>query len=252
MDNSIPDIYYDGNTYNPCIFSPNAPYAIFFEQTQDSLNTNTDLFKRFAENCVKQFRHMKIYTHYKGYLYDLGLDRCQMLGNITADMATIEMHHNGISIFDITVMIITHLLNTKGKCTSFDVVHELRKVHSENKVPLVMLCKSMHQLETNEPDFYCPIHMTWGNWPELLNDYRYGITYGIAKKINIWIKKSLMEQFDNDITLNERLLSLNNTIRDWSVYNECAYNNNPNNCFINPINFGFRNLSFTQQASGNS
>ena len=58
----LTDIYYDGNTYNPCIFSPNAPYAIFFEQTQDSLNTNTDLINLKQidrDECIELFEKYK-------------------------------------------------------------------------------------------------------------------------------------------------------------------------------------------------
>ena len=245
--NEIPDIYFDGNGLNPCIVSPNAPYALFFEQTKDTLNVDADLFKRFAENCVAQFRHSKVYTNYKAYLFALGLDRCQILGNITNDMAKIEMHHNGITIFDITVIIITHLLNTQNQCTTFDVFHHLRKVHTENMVPLVMLCRSMHQLEHNEEDFYIPVQMTFGNWPKLIEEYHYGITYGIAKKLNYWIKKSLREQVVEG-TLNQRLTTLNKSIREWSEYNECGFNNNRYNNVINPFNFSFGNLQCHSQS----
>ena len=48
--NDIPDIYYDGNAYNPCLVSPNAPYALFFAQTKDTLNTDAEMFKKFADN----------------------------------------------------------------------------------------------------------------------------------------------------------------------------------------------------------
>ena len=38
MNNQFPDIYMDGmKDNNPYIFSPNAPYAIFFYQTRETL-----------------------------------------------------------------------------------------------------------------------------------------------------------------------------------------------------------------------
>lgn len=246
--NEIPDIYYDGNPYNPCIVSPNAPYALFFEQTKE-IFLNADMFKKFVDNVKAQFRHMRVYSRYKAYLYEIGLDRCQILGNITADMATIEMHHNGISLADIIIMITTHLINTEGKCTSFDILHHLRMIHTRNMVPLVMLCKSMHQLEENDAEFYVPIHFTFGDWPTLLDNYKYGITYGIAKKLRIWIKKSMQEQISKDAaTINARLTMLNNSIRDWSEYNECCFNNNNYNNVINPYNFSLFINNNIQQA----
>ena len=234
--NEIPDIYYDGNTYNPCIMSPNAPYAIYFAQTRETLFQNADQFKKFVDNCKAQFRHMKVYSRYKAYLYELGLDRCQMLGNITNNMATIEMHHNGIALKDIIIMITTHILNTDGQVTSYDILHQLRYIHTNNLVPIVMLCKTMHQLEENDDNFYCPVQMTFGNWPELLERYKYGVTYGIAKKLRYWINKSLREQKDiEESNLNTRLLQISNKLKEWSEFNECGFNNNKNNNWANSL-----------------
>ena len=234
----IPDIYYDNNNFNPCISSPNAPYAIFFYQTRETLFGDADIFKRFVENAISQFRTSNFYKQYKGYLYNLGYNRCQILGNIDTEMVGtkgIEMHHNGITIFDISVMITNHLLNKYGKVSTYDITHELKKVHRENKVPLVMLCKTMHQMYHNEEEFYVPASMTFGNWFDLITEYYDGLTFGIAKKLYYWIKLSL--EHSNDDKLNSQLIELRNHILEWSEYNECGSNNNRYNCFDNGIKY---------------
>lgn len=244
MNNQIPDIYYDGNNLNPCIMSPNAPYAIYFKQTRETLR-DTDLFKRFIDNAVSNFRHSRVYTNYKSYLYQLGMNRCQMFGNITSEMATIEMHHNGLTIFDIAVIIATHLLNTMGEVTEFDIFYHLRLLHTSNEVPLVMLCKTAHQLEHNDEDFYVPVQMTFGNWIKFLNDYKYGLTYGIARKLDRWIKKSLQEQVDKG-RLNESSIMLREKIKEWSEFNECNFNNGRSGSTYNPYNnYLFNKRSFS-------
>lgn len=225
---TIPDIYYDGSLYNPCIHSPNAPYALFFGQTFETISADTEGFKSFLENAVKQFRQSPTYKMYKGYLVDMGLNRCQMLGNIDADMATLEMHHNGITVFDIAMMICYHILNEKGVVTTYDIVLELKRVHRENKVPLVMLCKTAHQLYHNEDDFFIPANMTYGFWTDLITEFRDGITYGVANKIRAWINLSL--KHSNNDNLNRQYFDLRDQILDWSVYNEYAYCNNGTNC----------------------
>jgi len=221
---NFPDIYFDNNYYNPMISSPNAPYAIMFYQTRETLNADADVFKRFLDNAISRFRHSRTYTGYKSYLIELGLDRCQMLSNITNDMATVEMHHNGLTIFDIALIITNHIITTKGKISTFDLVLELKKVHKNNMVPLVMLCKTSHQMVHHNEEFFVPASMCFGFWMNLLEEYKYGITYGIAKKLYYFIKTSI--EHNNDPTLNEKLLALNEHIRVWSDYNECAYNNN--------------------------
>ena len=230
--NDFPDIFYDNNNNNPCISSPNAPYAIFFYQTRETLFGDADIFKRFVENAIKQFRSSAFYTQYKSYLFRIGLDRCQIMGNITTEMVGpkgIEMHHNGITIFDITVMLTNHILNKKGKVCTYDLIHELKYVHRKNMVPLVMLCKTMHQMNHNEEEFFVPASMCFGNWMKLISDYYDGLTFGISKKLLYWIQISL--QHKNDDQLNIDLIQIREKILDWSGYNDCAYNNNKYNSF---------------------
>ncbi len=228
---SFPDIYVDYSDNNPCVFSPNACYAIFFFQTKDTLFADTDTFGRFLKNAITQFRHTRIYKKYKGYLYDLGLTSCQILGNIDTSMfgekgdKGIEMHHNGITIHDIALMICHHQLCITGKVSTFDIIKELRRAHIANHVPLVMLCKTMHQMVHNKDDFFVPCSMTFGFWTELLNDYRFGITYDIAKKLYFWIQIS-MEHSNNDPNLNRELLELKDNIERWSNFNEYRMGNN--------------------------
>jgi hypothetical protein len=233
--NTFPDIYYDNNNSynNPMIFSPNAPYAICFYQTIETLNSDGDTFKNFLENSITRFRHSVTYTHYKEYLYDIGLDRCQVMSNILADSKKvhIEMHHNGLTIFDVALLLTNHILMTKGKISTFDLVLELKKVHKANKVPLVMLCRTAHQMVHNNDEFFVPASMCFGFWMELITEYKFGLTYGLAKKIYYFIKTSL--EHENDPELNKSLLTLNENILKWSEYNECALNNNKINNVIN-------------------
>jgi len=215
---NIPDIYYDYNNNNPYIHSPNAEYGIVFKQTRESLFGDADTYKKFIDNCIARFRHSRTYTNYKSYLYELGLNSCQVMSNINSDMASIEMHHNGLTIFDITLIITNHLLATENCVCSFDVVIHLKRVHRANMVPLVMLSKSMHQLNHNNDDFLIPTSMTFGFWTELLKEYHYGITFGIAKKLDYWIKVSAEHSFDEN--LNRELINVRESIKKWSEYNE--------------------------------
>ena len=118
-------------------------------------------------------------------------------------------------------------------------ISELRKVHTQNKVPLVMLCTSIHQMTHHNDEFFVPISMTFGYWTELLQDYKYGITYGIAKKLKYWIQISLEHSIDEN--LNADLLKLRYEVEKWSEYNEyylnCSYDTfiSPDNSSNNPF-----------------
>lgn len=230
---NFPDIYYDNNIYNPMISSPNAPHALCFAQTRESLMGDTEIFKKFLDNAIMRFRRSVTYTGYKSHLMEHGLDRCQMMSNIIhEEMATVQMHHNGLTIFDIAIILTNHILAISGSITTYDLVLELKKVHKQNKVPLVMLSTTAHQMVHHNDEFFVPASMCFGFWTELLEDYKYGITFGIAKKLYYFIKTSM--ERSNDPGLNDELLKINDSIRGWSEYNYTAVNNNK----FNRVNTG--------------
>ena len=101
--NEFPDLQLKKDPVNPVLRSPYVPFELPFYQTKYTL-MDIDVYTNFIKNAVSRFRKSRTYTHYKGYLMNLGMDHCQLHSNIYADMATIEMHHNMLTIFDIEVI----------------------------------------------------------------------------------------------------------------------------------------------------
>ncbi len=222
----FPDIYFDfDNNQNPTLSSPNSEYSISLKQTKESL-IDIDLYKRFIENAVSQFRHSRRYKQYKSYLIDLGLNKCQYFPNITTDILGangIEMHHNFLTIFDIALMICEHILNTYGTITTFQLIHLLKEEHKENRVPIVMLSKTVHQMFHNNDEFIIPAKQCFGFWIELLYKYNKGITIDIANKVMNFLQKSLeVEKLGTNNEYVNSLLRLRDDIYNWSVYNQYA------------------------------
>lgn len=213
MNNEMPDVY-TYNTDNPTITSPNSLFELPFYQTKDTL-LDVESYKKFLDSAITRFRRSRRYTHYKGFLISLGMDRCQFHGNITSDMATIEMHHNMLTIFDIALIITEHTLNTTGKISSFDLVELLKQEHTQHHVQLVMLSLTPHQLFHNNPDFFIHPKMCFGNWYAFLVKYQYGITQDIAFKILFYLKRALDEGDSND----SDLLKIRENILNWSGLN---------------------------------
>lgn len=208
--NAFPDID-SFDISNPTLTSPNSPFNLPFAQTRESL-MDVDSYKKFLDNAISRFRHSHTYKNYKSYLINLGLDRCQMHGNITNEMATIEMHHNMITIFDIAIIITEHVLETVGYITTFDLVELLKKEHTNNRVQLVMLSLTPHQLYHNDPEFFIHPSMCFGDWCSFLEEYKYGITQDIAFKILYYLKRAIDLGESND----NGLLKIRENILDWS------------------------------------
>ena len=219
----------------PAIYFPRCEYPLTFYQTRDTL-ADMDKYKTFIDNCTHRFRKSRTYKSYKSYLMSMGLDRCQVIGNIQDGMANIEMHHNFLTIYDITILISQHILNTVGRCTTFDIVALLMQEHRNNNIPIVMLSETVHQLYHDNPDFYIPISMTFGKWWDLLIKYRYGITLDIAYKVVKYIQNC---QRNNELNTVE-FFKLSDDIKNWGEYNEYNYYNN---YCGNIVNYGYGNNS---------
>lgn len=205
----------------PTIYFPRCEYPLMFYQTRDTL-ADIDKYKNFIDNCIHRFRKSRTYKSYKSYLMSMGLDRCQVIGNIQDGMANIEMHHNFLTIYDITILISQHILNTVGRCTTFDIISLLMQEHRNNNIPIVMLSETVHQLYHDTPDFYIPLSMTFGKWWDLLIKYRYGITLDIAYKVIKYIQNC---QRNNELNSVD-FFKLSDDIKNWGEYNEYSYYNN--------------------------
>ena len=217
----IPGITVEYNMdFNPSIRSENCSWDLQFYATEESF-VDIEYYKRFLDNAISRFRTSRTYKNYKGYLMSLGMNKCQILGNIDENMADLEMHHNFLTIFDIALMITEHTIKTKGYISTFDLVMLLKQEHKENRIPLVMLTKTVHQLYHANEDFVIPAQYCFGYWQELLIKYNKGITRNIAYKCLNFIEKSMeVEQIGTNYQLANNILQLRQNIVDWSYLNE--------------------------------
>lgn len=226
METNIPEIeveYDDG--FNPYVFSPNAPYGITFYQTRESM-ADVEVYKSFLTNSISRFRHSVTYKGYKGYLMSLGLDHCQVMPNVTEENVGaqgIEMHHNFLTIFDIALLITEHVLNTRGYICTFELVHLLKQEHRANRIPIVMVSETVHEMYHNNEELIFPAQMCFGYWVDLLRIYNRGITVRIAQKIINYINRSIYDSEANQ-TIISNMMALRDEVEGWSRYNEYADN----------------------------
>lgn len=218
--NTFPDIKNINISGNPTLVTPNQEDFISLRFTLDD-SMDVDMYVKLIRNAVKIFRQSVFYKQYKAHLINLGLDRCQILGNLPVDtddkdsLVTIEMNHVIITIFDVALMICDTVLKTYGSITTFELVNLLIKEHAEHRVPLVMMCKSVHQAYHADPLFFVHPSLIFGKWWDLIYRYRIGITPEIASKVSYYCKKcSEIPQTDAN-----GLLQLASNVQEWGSYN---------------------------------
>lgn len=198
---------------NPTLTSENSEISISFKQTRDSLS-NPEKYSRFIKKIEYDFRRSRAYTNYKHHLMDLGFDRCFIQSNLTTEHCTIEMHHNILSLFDITFLICEHFLNTEGSVSTFDVIKRLKYEHRNNHIPIAMVSVTGHELNHNADGFHIHPKSTINSWVSFLDSYKNGITPEIANKLIRYLNKAISEGKSTD---NE-LLKLRDQIYNWSTY----------------------------------
>ena len=205
-------IVYDDE--NPTISSPNADFDLQFKQTKSSI-MDPEYYRNFLRNAESRFRRSKEYKIYKAGLMARGFDHCQVMGNIeSSDMVEIELHHNVLNLFDICILISQHIINTVGYITTFDLIQLLIIEHFDDRVGVTFLSTTPHQVYTSDPEGYIPPNMTYGRWWELLDRYRYGITFEIANKVKRYIAKYRNElPVSIDVRHQEQIL-------DFAYYNQ--------------------------------
>lgn len=217
--NPLPGIITYDTEVNPTIHSPSAEYDIPFYITKEYV-MDIDLYRNFIKNCVYRFRRSRYYKQYKAYLMDLGLDRSQILGNIDDTMADIEMHHAILTIFDITLMITEHLLNTVGRATSFDVIQLLIEEHHQNNIPIVMLDKTSHEMLHSDMDNFLPPNQVFGRFWNLVYKYRYGVSMEVAKKLLSYISRYYRDYPVMNVQVREDIMNFSKFNEFIGPYNE--------------------------------
>lgn len=224
MENELSTIVHQYNYYpeaiqydakNPTVKSPYAPMDLQFNMTRETLQ-DVDLFRNFLKNAESRFRASLEYKAYKAKLMAMGLDRCQMMGNITSEDADIELHHNVLGLFDICLLITLHVINTIGMINSFQLIQMLIYEHNNDNVGVTFLSSTAHQLYTVDPEGYIPPDQTFGRWWELLSRYRYGITYDLANKVIKYVRK-YQDKMPVSINIQHQEQILN-----YAIYNETS------------------------------
>lgn len=236
----VPDIKTINTNGNPTIVSPDGTW-IQLRQTRDTLG-DVDSYVKFVRSIESWFRGSKFYKQYKAHIInDIGLNRCQFLSNLPVMSeedkkapVTYEMNHVIITLFDEALIICEHLLNTVGSISTPEVVQLMEEEHRQHNIPLVVMCKTVHEAYHSDSMVYVHPNMVFGKWYDFLRKYYTGITPDIAAKIKYYIEKS-EEMYGSD---DNGLLEVVNTIEEWG---------NRNNGFID-LNCSYADPDFSQYA----
>jgi hypothetical protein len=200
---------------NPIIYDPEQIISISFAQTRDTL-IDTEIYSRFVYSCENNFKHSKFYKGYKCDVMNKGLFRDQNMASITSEMAEIELHHNFPTLKQATIMIIEHLLNTKGCVTTFEVIRALEEAHRNNWMGIIMLTKTQHEKHHADSIDFISLSQCYGDPFKFLEYYMDGMTLDISYKLLLHLK---LEVEHNGESYNPSLIKARDEILCWQINN---------------------------------
>ena len=185
---------------NPYIYDEQQGYSVYFKQTRDTL-LDTQEYISFVYNIDNKFKRSAFYKDFKSSLMDKGFYRDQMHASITSDMTNIEMHHNGLTLKFMTIMIIEHLLNVNGCVNTFEVIRALEEAHRNHEIAVVMLSETEHQKFHSDPCAFISFKMCVGDPFAFIDRYIDGMTQDIAFALLLHLKQE--EQYNGSYSPNE-------------------------------------------------
>lgn len=176
----------------------------------------------FIKNVEKMVRGSLEYRKYIGFLKtNLNLTKCRFLENVDVSKLKkthIEMHHYPFTLYDI-VEIVTDKVDAEGGILNELVVaEEVMKLHFENKIGLVPLTITVHQL-VHEGQLFVPSTFVHGEYKKFMKEYDEYIidlhrNYVQSIETNT---RRMMEgtlKFNTDI-LNGKTIEINDAQRDY-------------------------------------
>lgn len=212
--NNAPNIIYKKPVKNPTIDAESSPYELPFYKDAEYLS-NLDNFVGFIKAVERLVRTDNSYKRYISYIRnDIGLNFCQVLSNIKVEdpnaNTKLEMHHGPIlTLFDYATILTDWSLAHEKKITSFSIANRLLDEHFQNRVQVVMLSETVHQL-FHDGKIFLNIKHAFGDLNAFLNKYRDGVSDEHIAKINAYLDTcSKYDSFDR------HTLDLHDTVKSW-------------------------------------
>lgn len=129
-------------------------------------------FVRFIKKVELLVRRNPDYQDYVTVLRDeMGLDTCAYLGKVDVNKAEIHLHHCISNLYTICVTVCNRLMKTGKQVTSFILADEVVRLHLNDKIALVPLTATMHEL-AHAGKIKIPKSVIYGNYMEYYEEHK--------------------------------------------------------------------------------
>lgn len=152
-----------------------------------NIQSNKDRNK-FIDRVEKIIRSSLEYRDYVSFLKEnIGLDSCIFFQKVSQSTKrshiSLEMHHEPLTLYDYVDIVVTKYQDEGIPLNDLDIADEIMKLHYENKVGLVPLSKTAHEMVHNSDKLMVPLNLCYGNYSKFLEEYEPYISDDIYNKI---------------------------------------------------------------------
>ena len=151
-------------------------------------------FEKMLKVAVTLVRSSPEYRRYIKYLREeFDMAECSLLRGVSTDNSSIEVHHYPFTLFDITEVVALYFKVNEIDFTVFDLAERVCRLHYQNKVGLVALSSTVHEL-AHSGSIFIPLKNVFGNVREFCYEYNSGMNSDHIDKI-----KSLVDLEGSEI-----------------------------------------------------
>lgn len=144
---------------------------------------------KFISRVEKVVRSSLEYRDYINFLKEhIGLDSCVFFQNVGGsgnkkNRISVELHHEPFTLYDIVATVLTKYIDEGLPINDLMISDEVMELHYTNKVGLVPLSKTAHQVIHNSTKLIVPLNMVYGEYSSFLEDYEPYINDSLYEKL---------------------------------------------------------------------
>ena len=150
------------------------------------LNTDKDHVK-YIKRMEQIIRSSMEYRDYIAYLKEyVNMNHCAFFNNVEnaqGSRVRIEIHHEPLTLFDIVKTVLNKHIEESIPLNDLYIADEVMELHYTNKVGLIPLSKSMHQIVHNSNEVFIPLNLIYGDYKAFIEEYNDYLDEDLVDKI---------------------------------------------------------------------
>lgn len=174
-------------------------YTIQFRSDKDRV--------KFVKRIEKIVRSSLEYKDYIAFLKEnVDMTACRFFNNVDGldnRRIKIEIHHEPLTLYDIVNVVLEKWIVEGIPLNDLFIADEVMRLHYENKVGLIPLSKTVHQLVHDSSDIIIPLPMVYGNYRAFLDEYGEFIESGLPEIIEKLERKIALTNSIKNVDVNE-------------------------------------------------